>query len=93
LAGGTRQAEPTGDAALLLSDRGAYFKPHPAQRRPRGKTAAAGAALFGPVLAAAVEQMADAALERSGRVGHLETLAEAAALVDGQFAMSKLRGR
>ncbi len=66
--------QATGQPALLLSDRGAFFS-HIILRQDRDKKKQMLAAVLGHLAPSLWKDMADSALAASGRVGHLENYA------------------
>ncbi len=75
------QGQPTGHAAMLLSDRGAFFSHILLSDDPEGKRQML-AAVLGRLWPPLWEQMASAKLDSLGRVGHLEGPADLARYVN-----------
>lgn len=79
------QGRPTGHAAMLVSDRGAFFSHIVLSDDPEGKQQML-AALLGHLCPPLWEQMTKSKLEGLVRVGHLEDLADLARYVKGSNA-------
>ena len=74
------QGKPTGHAAMLISDKGAFFS-HIILADDRDGKRQMLAAVLGRLAPPLWQQMAQAALDRSAKVGHCENLEEATAYI------------